>query len=117
MSGCLFCKIVAGDVKSEFVYEDDQVVAFKDINPAAPVHLLVIPRKHICSLMEVEEGDEVLIGHIHLVIKKLARQFNLDSSGFRVVNNCGKDSGQAVFHLHFHLIGGRPLPLNLGGHD
>ncbi|NLC51415.1 MAG: histidine triad nucleotide-binding protein [Firmicutes bacterium] len=115
MDECIFCKIAAGDIKSDIVYEDEKVIAFKDINPAAPVHLLVIPRKHVPSLLEIGEEDKELIGHIHLVLQKLARDFKIDRSGFRVINNCGKDSGQAVFHLHFHLLGGRPLPQNLGG--
>ena len=106
---CIFCKIIKKEIETEIVYEDQEIVAFKDINPAAPVHLLVIPRKHIPSLLDLEETDASLIGRLHLVANDLARAFGLDRRGYRVVINCGPDAGQAVFHLHLHLLGGRPM--------
>ena len=108
MEDCIFCKIIKGEIPSNKVYEDDEILAFKDINPMAPVHILVIPKKHIESANNIEEEDELLIGKIFTVIKKLAKENNLDN-GYRIVNNCGEDGGQAVKHLHFHLLGGRKL--------
>ena len=109
MEDCVFCRIVDGQIPADIVYEDDAVVAFKDIKPAAPVHLLVIPKKHIPSLADVKEEDKELLGHIMLVTKKLAEENQLVERGFRLINNCGADGGQVVFHLHFHLLGGRKL--------
>lgn len=109
LADCIFCKIAAKAVKSEIVYEDDRVVAFKDINPVAPVHLLIIPRAHYASLLDIPDAEIGIVGHIHSVIQRLARETGVDKSGFRVVNNCGPDGGQVVFHVHFHLIGGKPL--------
>jgi histidine triad (HIT) family protein len=106
---CIFCKIINRELDADIVYEDDQVVAFKDINPAAPVHILISPRKHIPTLMDIEKDDELLIGHLHTVANEVARAFKLDKKGYRVVINCGPDAGQIVFHLHLHLLGGRPL--------
>lgn len=106
---CIFCKIINKEMEAEIVYEDKEIIAFKDIYPAAPVHLLIVPRKHIPTLLDLEVADEFLIGHLHHVANDLARAFKLDKKGFRVVINCGKDAGQAVFHLHLHLLGGRPL--------
>lgn len=108
MEDCIFCKIIKGEIPSNKVYEDDEILAFKDINPMAPVHILVIPKKHIESADEISEEDELLIGKIFTVIKRLAKENNLDN-GYRIVNNCGEDGGQAVKHLHFHLLGGRKL--------
>lgn len=108
MTDCLFCKIVAGEMGTEFVYEDEQIVAFHDINPVAPVHLLVIPKRHISAVSELTEEDNLLIGHMVFVLKKLAHQENLNR-GYRIVNNCGREGGQTVDHLHFHLLGGREL--------
>ena len=108
MSDCLFCKIVAGDIPSKRVYEDDEVIAFEDIQPQAPVHLLVIPRKHIASLNDAEEGDQALLGRILLTCKRLAAERDV-ASGYRVVNNCGAPAGQSVFHVHFHVLGGRGM--------
>ena len=105
MEDCLFCKIINGEIPSEKVYEDDEILAFKDIHPKAPVHILVIPKKHISSAMEIEEQDEALIGKMFTVIKKLAKEFGLEN-GYRIVNNCGSDGGQEVMHLHFHVLAG-----------
>jgi histidine triad (HIT) family protein len=100
---------VAGNIPAQKVYEDDHVVAFHDINPVAPVHVLVIPKKHIASLMELSQEDEVLAGKILLAVQTVARELGLSEKGFRVVNNMGADGGQTVFHIHFHLLGGRTL--------
>ena len=108
MENCLFCKIINGEIPSEKVYEDKEILAFKDIHPKAPVHILVIPKKHISSAMKIEEQDEALIGKMFTVIKKLAKEFGLEN-GYRIVNNCGPDGGQEVMHLHLHLLGGKKL--------
>lgn len=105
---CVFCKIVKGEIPSTKVYEDDKVLAFKDIEPIAPIHILVIPKVHIKSLMELEE-DELLV-HIHKVIKQIAKEQGIYEKGFRVLTNVGEDGGQAVKHLHFHILGGTKLP-------
>ena len=107
MSDCLFCKIVSGQIKSEIVFSDDRVVAFRDITPQAPVHVLIVPRKHIASLNELAGEDAALAGHILLVAKKIAADLKVADSGYRVVVNCNRDAGQAVFHIHYHLLGGR----------
>lgn len=108
MDNCLFCKIVKGDIPSEFIYEDDKVVAFKDINPQAPVHILIIPREHIESAYHIDDKNSHLVAHIFQVINKIAKKMELDK-GYRIVNNCKEDGGQTVDHLHFHLLGGRQL--------
>lgn len=110
MEDCLFCKIIKGEIPSEKVYEDEKILAFKDIHPKAPVHVLVIPKKHIASAQEIKIEDEALIGKIFTVIKKIAEEQGL-YNGYRIVNNCGKDGGQEVMHLHFHLLGGKTLPI------
>lgn len=112
MEDCLFCKIIKGEIPSEKVYEDDEILAFKDINPLAPVHILVIPKKHIETADDIEEIDESIIGKIFTVIKKIAKENSLEN-GYRIINNCKEDGGQEVKHLHFHLIGGRKLGMNL----
>lgn len=109
MSNCLFCGIVDGKVKADVVYRDDSVIAFRDINPKAPVHILIIPRKHIATLVDLQEGDGPVLGEIFRVAAKLADEHGVAKSGFRVVVNCGEDAGQSVFHLHYHLLGGRHL--------
>jgi histidine triad (HIT) family protein len=108
MSDCLFCKIAAGEIPAERVYEDDDLIAFQDISPQAPVHVLVVPRRHLASLEEAVEEDAALLGRILLAIRRLARELGVES-GYRVVNNCGASAGQSVFHIHFHLLGGRPM--------
>ena len=105
---CIFCKIIAGTIPSKKVYEDDQAYAFADIDPKAPVHVLIVPKKHIPSLAETDASDAALLGHLHGVAKKLAAAHNL-SGGYRTVINTGSDGGQTVFHLHMHLLGGRQM--------
>jgi histidine triad (HIT) family protein len=105
----LFEKIIAGEIPSTMVYEDSRVVAFLDIRPAAPVHILIVPRKVIATTDDIADEDESLIGHMVIVARDLARQHGIAKSGYRLVINCNPDSGQEVYHLHVHLIGGRPL--------
>jgi len=109
MSDCLFCKIVAGEIPAGVVYEDEQVLVFKDINPKANVHLLMIPKQHIVSLAELDESHTGLMGHMMTLLPKLAKQHGLDN-GFRTIINTGTGGGQEVFHLHIHLLGGPKLP-------
>ena len=108
MENCLFCKIAAGQIPSAKVYEDDQILAFRDIAPQAPTHILVIPKEHIGSVAEVTEENALLVAHIFTVIPRIARAEGL-AGGYRVVSNCGPDAGQTVPHLHFHILGGKPL--------
>lgn len=108
MKDCLFCKIIDGEIPSEKVYESETVLAFKDINPQAPVHILVIPKFHIESLNEITEDNVGVIADIMLVVKQLAAEFNLQN-GYRVVTNIGENGGQTVHHLHFHILGGEKL--------
>ena len=114
MSDCIFCKIINKEIPSELVFEDEQVVAFKDINPVAPVHLLVIPKRHMESLQSASPEDESLLGHILLIARQLAREFGVSESGYRVVTNIGEDGGQVVKHLHFHVLGGKTLGTKIG---
>lgn len=109
MENCIFCKIIEGEIPSKKAYEDDQVLAFYDIDAKAPVHVLIIPKKHIESVLALQSGDGALVAHIFEVAGKLARELGVDESGFRIVSNIGKDGGQTVPHLHFHLLGGREL--------
>ena len=104
---CVFCKIVKKELPAKVVYEDDKVMAFHDINPQAPIHVLVIPKKHIPTLNDISEEDKELIGHIFTVIKEIAEKFGIAEKGYRVLVNCNKEGGQEVFHLHFHLLGGK----------
>ena len=106
---CLFCKIVAKQIPSNIVYEDDRVVAFKDISPQVPVHTLIVPKVHIAGLNDLTASESAVIGHIALVAQDLARQAGVAQSGWRLVANCGPNAGQTVFHLHFHLLGGAPM--------
>ena len=112
MSDCLFCKIVAGDIPSTKVYEDDSVLAFRDINPMAPTHVLVIPKVHIPSVAGVSAENSAVVAHIFEVIPKIAEEEGL-VNGYRVVSNCGPDAGQTVPHLHFHILGGKELSLEM----
>ena len=108
-SDCLFCKIAKREIPSDIVYEDDQVVAFKDIGAQAPIHTLIIPRKHISTINDIESDDQNLIGYMVLTAKKIAADNNLTEPGFRLVMNCNQEGGQTVFHIHLHLLGGRQL--------
>lgn len=109
---CLFCKIVAGEIPSTKVYEDETVLAFRDINPMAPTHILVIPKAHMDSVAQVNPENSAVIAHIFEVIAQIAQQEGLED-GFRVVSNCGIHAGQTVKHLHFHILGGRELTLEM----
>ncbi len=109
MDDCIFCKIIKKEMPAEIVYEDSQIIAFKDIQPAAPIHILVIPKKHIPSLVELKKEDEILIGKIYSVINIIANNQGIDKKGYRVIVNCGIDGGQEVGHLHFHLLAGKKL--------
>ena len=108
MNDCIFCKIISGDIPSQKVYEDELVYAFKDINPMAPVHILVIPKAHIPTILDIDENNSEIVAHIYEVIAKLAKEYKLEQ-GFRVVSNCNEFGGQTVFHLHFHILGGEKL--------
>jgi len=109
MKDCTFCDIIAGKRESQMVYQDDRIVAFKDINPQAPVHVLIVPRKHIDSILTLTPEDQDLVGAMFLCAQKLARQLGVDEKGFRLVVNTGKYAGQAIYHIHMHLIGGRRM--------
>jgi histidine triad (HIT) family protein len=104
---CIFCKIAGHEIPAGVVYEDEDVIAFKDINPQAPIHLLIVPKKHVASIMEINDDNKDIVNKIVKAAQNLARQNNIDSKGFRLVVNTGNDGGQTVNHLHFHLLGGR----------
>lgn len=108
-SNCLFCRIAAGQIPAEKVYEDEHSFAFRDINPQAPVHVLLIPKRHVISLKEAGSEDHAVLGHLLIVAGKIAAQEGIAESGFRVVVNSGSDAGQSVFHLHLHVMGGRTM--------
>ncbi len=112
MSDCLFCKIIKGEIPSKKVYEDETVFAFHDINPQAPVHILVIPKMHISSAADITSENSAVISHIFEVVAQIAKEENLNE-GFRVVTNCGAHAGQTVGHLHFHILGGKQLDLSM----
>lgn len=107
MSDCIFCKIANNEIPSNKVYEDEFLCAFHDINKEAPVHILIIPKKHIESVNQLENDDQMLIGKIFMLAKKLSKELEIDNTGYRIVNNCGKNGGQTVSHIHFHLMGNR----------
>ena len=109
MDDCLFCKMISGEIEPDKVYENDSVLAFKDINPRAPTHILVIPKKHIPTLVDIADEDTLLMGEIMQAAKKIAEIEGLSDSGFRTVFNCKQDAGQDVYHIHLHLLGGRPM--------
>lgn len=106
---CIFCKILNKEIPSSIVYEDEEILAFNDINPQAPVHIVVIPKKHIEKIVDIEKQDEQLIGKIYTVINQIAREQGIAEDGFRVIINCGENGGQEVKHIHFHLLGGAKL--------
>lgn len=109
MSDCLFCKIIKGEIPSNKVYEDELVYAFYDIDPQAPTHFLVVPKEHIASALEIDDKNSHIVGYVFKVVAKLAKELGFADEGYRIVNNCGKDGGQTVGHLHFHILAGRNL--------
>jgi histidine triad (HIT) family protein len=111
---CVFCNIIAGKIPGDIVYRDEEVVAFRDINPQSPVHLLVVPGKHHTSLLEITEKETPLMAHMVIIANRLAREEGISNTGYRLVINCGKQGGQLVSHLHMHLLGGRQLSGELG---
>ena len=106
---CLFCKILSGDIPAELIYESKTAVAFRDINPQAPTHVLVIPRKHISTINDIEKDDEAVIGSLYSAAREIAAQEGIAEVGYRAVMNCNKGAGQSVFHIHLHVLGGRQL--------
>jgi len=111
---CIFCKIIAGEIPSDIVYQDEEVIAFRDINPLAPIHLLIIPKKHIPSLASISEAESPLIGHMVNIANQLAEKEGIAEKGYRLVINCGEQGRQLVPHLHMHLLGGRKLSNGIG---
>ena len=111
---CIFCNIVAGKIPSDIIYQDEEVIAFRDINPQSPVHLLVIPRKHFTSLTDFTEEEKPLMGHMITIANQLAKDEGIADTGYRLVINCGRQGGQLVPHLHLHVMGGRQLSGQLG---
>lgn len=109
MSNCIFCKIAEGTIPAKIIYRDEQAIAFEDLNPQAPVHVLVIPKRHISSIQDVTERDRELLSHLMLTGTKIAKEKGLSDAGYRIVTNIGRDGGQSVFHLHWHILGGRPM--------
>ena len=109
MEDCIFCKIIKKEIPSHIIYEDSDILAFQDIQPQAPIHILVVPKKHIPSLVSLTKEDEALVGKIYSVINQIAKEQGVDEKGYRVIVNCGKDAGQTVGHLHFHLLAGTKL--------
>jgi histidine triad (HIT) family protein len=109
MEDCIFCKIANKEIPASIVFEDDRVVAFNDINPQAPIHILIIPREHVASLNNVSEEMKPILSHILLKARQIAKEKELEESGYRIVLNTGRDSGQEVLHIHFHLLGGRRM--------
>ncbi|SNR86760.1 histidine triad nucleotide-binding protein [Desulfurobacterium atlanticum] len=106
---CIFCKIVNKEIPAKVVYEDDLVMAFHDINPQAPIHILIIPKEHIPTVNDIEEKHKELIGHIFTVAKTIAKEMGFAEKGYRILINCNKDGGQEIYHIHFHLFAGKPL--------
>lgn len=113
MSDCIFCKIAKGEIPSEYIYEDEYVVCVKDINPMAKIHLLVIPKDHICCANAITEENSVYVSKVFEAIAKITKKIGIDKDGYRVINNCGENGGQTVMHIHFHILGGEKLPVEL----
>ena len=109
MSDCLFCKMVSGEIQPDVVYEDDQVLAFRDVNPQAPLHVLVIPKTHIATTNDLDEGNIDIVGRLYLAAKHIAAEEGVSESGYRMVMNCNPGAGQSVYHIHLHVLGGRPM--------
>lgn len=112
MKDCIFCKIVSGEIPSTKIYEDEYVVAFNDLHPQAPVHILVVPKKHYDNVLSISEDDNI-ISNIYFAINKIAKLQGFDKEGFRVINNCGENAGQTVMHVHFHILAGKKLGENI----
>jgi len=111
---CLFCKIISEEIKGDIVFQDEQATAFRDIHPVGPTHILIVPNRHIPSVNALESDDEGLIGHLFTVARQLAKSEGIDQSGYRLIINTGPNAGQAVFHIHVHLIGGQPMKHPMG---
>jgi histidine triad (HIT) family protein len=109
MPDCLFCKVISGEIPGKIVYKDDRLVAFRDINPQAPMHVLIVPRRHIASLNGLQPGDDALVGEMIRRAAALAKEEGFADRGYRTVFNCGSEAGQSVFHIHLHVLGGRPM--------
>jgi len=109
MTDCIFCKIIAGDIPADIIYQNDDVLAFRDLNPQAPTHVLVIPKKHISTINDLQTEDAELVGKMYLAAKQIARDEGIDESGYRTVMNCNEGAGQTVFHIHLHILGGRRM--------
>lgn len=109
MTDCLFCKMVSGEIQPDVVYEDDEVLAFRDVNPQAPVHVLVIPKRHIATTNDLQPEDAALVGKLSLTAKEIAAKEGIDERGYRTLINCNREAGQSVFHLHLHVLGGRAM--------
>ena len=109
MTDCLFCKMASGAIKPDIVYQDDAVLAFRDINPQAPLHVLIIPKRHISTINDLQDTDAALIGKLYLTAKQIAEQEGVAVRGYRTVMNCNAEAGQSVFHVHLHVLGGRPM--------
>lgn len=107
MSDCIFCMIINGKICADVLYEDDAVIAFKDIKPSAPVHVLVMPKKHIKDILAFSDEDSIMLSNVVSVIKKVAKMTGVNEKGFRVINNCGHNAGQTIEHVHFHVLGGK----------
>jgi len=114
MTDCIFCKIVSGEIPGTIVHKDDEATAFRDINPAAPTHILIVPNRHIDSVNALTDDDKPLVGHLFRVAGQLAKNEGIDHSGYRIIVNTGADGGQTVFHMHVHLIGGQPMKHPMG---
>lgn len=109
MQDCIFCRIAQGQLPSEFIYESDSVIAFRDIQPAAPIHILIVPKEHLENINAVKESHKELLYNIHHAIQEVAKKLNVYETGYRVITNCGKGAGQSVFHLHYHILAGQEM--------
>ena len=109
MTDCIFCKIISGDIPADIVFQDDDVLAFRDLNPQAPTHILVIPKKHIATTNDLQSDDAELVGKMHLAARQIAKQEGIADPGYRTVMNCNEEAGQTVFHIHLHVLGGRSM--------
>jgi histidine triad (HIT) family protein len=109
MADCLFCKIIAGDIKGAIIHQDDDLAAIKDVNPQAPLHVLIMPRRHIATINDLAQADDALVGSMFRLAARLAKQYGYDQRGYRTVFNCNAEAGQSVFHIHLHVLGGRTM--------